>query len=93
MVMKEVEVKQAATKGGVFDSTANRATSAQGSVWMHPRLSVLFCLVNDLEDEPAPTRDQAGPAAPLPPKTAKQLSARRNQERVKSILLLAIPDE
>ncbi|GJY31078.1 hypothetical protein Tco_0414573 [Tanacetum coccineum] len=46
MVMKEVEVKQAATKGGVFDSTANRATSAQGSVWMHPRLSVLFCLVN-----------------------------------------------
>ncbi|GJR78724.1 ribonuclease H-like domain-containing protein [Tanacetum coccineum] len=27
------------------------------------------------------------------PKTAKQLAARRNQERIKSILLLAIPDE
>ncbi|GJX43139.1 putative reverse transcriptase domain-containing protein, partial [Tanacetum coccineum] len=31
--------------------------------------------------------------APLAPKTAKQLAAKRNQERVKSILLLAIPDE
>ncbi|GJR59506.1 ribonuclease H-like domain-containing protein [Tanacetum coccineum] len=31
--------------------------------------------------------------APPAPKTAKQLAARRNQERVKSILLLAIPDE
>ncbi|GJW52203.1 hypothetical protein Tco_0093554 [Tanacetum coccineum] len=30
---------------------------------------------------------------PLAPKTVKQLAARRNQERVKSILLLAIPDE
>ncbi|GJW58714.1 hypothetical protein Tco_0105445 [Tanacetum coccineum] len=29
----------------------------------------------------------------LTPKTAKQLAAKRNQERVKSILLLAIPDE
>ncbi|GKC30432.1 ribonuclease H-like domain-containing protein [Tanacetum coccineum] len=29
----------------------------------------------------------------LLPKTAKQLTAKRNQERVKSILLLAIPDE
>ncbi|GJR83854.1 putative ribonuclease H-like domain-containing protein [Tanacetum coccineum] len=47
----------------------------------------------DLEEEPAPTGDQSGPSAPLAPKTAKQLAARRNQERVKSILLLAIPDE
>ncbi|GJX20691.1 hypothetical protein Tco_0223368 [Tanacetum coccineum] len=31
--------------------------------------------------------------APPAPKTAKQLAARRNQERVKSILLLAIPNE
>ncbi|GJY75308.1 hypothetical protein Tco_0480424 [Tanacetum coccineum] len=44
----------------------------------------------NLEEEPAPTGDQSGPSAP---KTAKQLTARRNQERVKSILLLAIPDE
>ncbi|GJU22681.1 hypothetical protein Tco_1156023 [Tanacetum coccineum] len=38
----------------------------------------------------APTRETS---APLAPKTAKQLAAKRNQERVKSILLLAIPDE
>ncbi|GKD78284.1 hypothetical protein Tco_1340905, partial [Tanacetum coccineum] len=31
--------------------------------------------------------------SPLVPKTVKQLAAKRNQERVKSILLLAIPDE
>ncbi|GJS93218.1 hypothetical protein Tco_0800186 [Tanacetum coccineum] len=44
----------------------------------------------DLEEEPAPT----GETSALPaPKTAKQLAAKRNQERVKSILLLAIPDE
>ncbi|GKB97401.1 ribonuclease H-like domain-containing protein [Tanacetum coccineum] len=45
----------------------------------------------DLEEEHAPTN---GETSALPaPKTAKQLAARRNQERVKSILLLAIPDE
>ncbi|GJZ70272.1 putative ribonuclease H-like domain-containing protein, partial [Tanacetum coccineum] len=47
----------------------------------------------DLEEEPAPTGDQSGSSAPPTPKTAKQLAARRNQERVKSILLFAIPDE
>ncbi|GKE43901.1 hypothetical protein Tco_1471185 [Tanacetum coccineum] len=47
----------------------------------------------DLEEEPAPTRDQFGPSATLVPKTAKQLATKRNQERVKSILFLAIPDE
>ncbi|GJW06587.1 ribonuclease H-like domain-containing protein [Tanacetum coccineum] len=44
----------------------------------------------DLEEEVAPTGEQSSPPAP---KTAKQLTVRRNQERVKSILLLAIPDE
>ncbi|GJV67116.1 ribonuclease H-like domain-containing protein [Tanacetum coccineum] len=44
----------------------------------------------DLEEEPAPTEETYAPPAP---KTAKQLAAKRNQERVKSILLLAIPDE
>ncbi|GJR42193.1 ribonuclease H-like domain-containing protein [Tanacetum coccineum] len=44
----------------------------------------------DLEEEPAPTGETS---APLAPKTAKQLAARRNHERVKSILLLAIPEE
>ncbi|GJT89728.1 hypothetical protein Tco_1078573 [Tanacetum coccineum] len=44
----------------------------------------------DLEEEPAPTGETS---TPLAPKTAKQLAIKRNQERVKSILLLAIPDE
>ncbi|GKC53781.1 hypothetical protein Tco_1076526, partial [Tanacetum coccineum] len=44
----------------------------------------------DLEKEHAPTGETSAPPAP---KTAKQLVAKRNQERVKSILLLAIPDE
>ncbi|GJY32492.1 ribonuclease H-like domain-containing protein, partial [Tanacetum coccineum] len=47
----------------------------------------------DLQEEPAPTGDQSGPSAPPVPETAKQLAAKRNQKRVKSILLLAIPDE
>ncbi|GKC53871.1 ribonuclease H-like domain-containing protein, partial [Tanacetum coccineum] len=45
----------------------------------------------DLEEEPAPTTGET--STPPASKTAKQLAARRNQERVKSILLLAIPDE
>ncbi|GJU32549.1 hypothetical protein Tco_1176138 [Tanacetum coccineum] len=45
------------------------------------------------KEEPVPTGDQSGPSAPPAPKTAKQLAAKRNQERVKSILLLAIPEE
>ncbi|GJW18888.1 hypothetical protein Tco_0026324 [Tanacetum coccineum] len=44
----------------------------------------------DLQEEASPAGEQFGPPAP---KTAKQLTAKRNQERVKSILLLAIPDE
>ncbi|GJV55899.1 hypothetical protein Tco_1456904 [Tanacetum coccineum] len=45
---------------------------------------------HNLEEESAPTGETS---APLAPKTAKQLAAKRNQERVKSILLLAIHDE
>ncbi|GKB48922.1 hypothetical protein Tco_0899675 [Tanacetum coccineum] len=41
----------------------------------------------DLEEEPVPTGETSAPPAP------KKLAARRNQERVKSILLLAIPNE
>ncbi|GJZ35154.1 ribonuclease H-like domain-containing protein [Tanacetum coccineum] len=44
----------------------------------------------DLEDEATPSGEQS---SPLVPKTAKQLAGKRNQERIKSILLLAIPDE
>ncbi|GJR19570.1 reverse transcriptase domain-containing protein, partial [Tanacetum coccineum] len=44
----------------------------------------------DLKDEATPSGEQSSPPVP---KTAKQLAARRNQERIKSILLLAIPDE
>ncbi|GKG34302.1 hypothetical protein Tco_0436998, partial [Tanacetum coccineum] len=47
----------------------------------------------DLQEEPAPTGNQSGPSAHSVPKTAKQLATKRNQERVKSILLLAIHDE
>ncbi|GJV28553.1 hypothetical protein Tco_1385001 [Tanacetum coccineum] len=47
----------------------------------------------DLEEEPALIGDQSGPSTPPASKTTKQLAARRNQERVKSILLLAILDE
>ncbi|GJR15921.1 ribonuclease H-like domain-containing protein [Tanacetum coccineum] len=43
-----------------------------------------------LQEEVAPAGEKSGPPAP---ETAKQLTAKRNQERVKSILLLAIPDE
>ncbi|GJX75170.1 putative ribonuclease H-like domain-containing protein [Tanacetum coccineum] len=45
---------------------------------------------SDLQEEPTPVGEQSSPPTP---KTAKQLTAKRNQERVKSILLLAIPDE
>ncbi|GJS55058.1 hypothetical protein Tco_0628420 [Tanacetum coccineum] len=44
----------------------------------------------NLQDEAAPVGEQPGPPAP---RAAKQLTAKRNQERVKSILLLAIPDK
>ncbi|GKD80454.1 hypothetical protein Tco_1347293 [Tanacetum coccineum] len=46
--------------------------------------------LGNLEEEPAPTGETSASPAP---KTAKQLAAKRDQERVKSILLLAIPDE
>ncbi|GKB51475.1 ribonuclease H-like domain-containing protein [Tanacetum coccineum] len=41
----------------------------------------------DLEDEATPSGEQSSPPVP---KTAKQLAARKNQERIKIILLLAI---
>ncbi|GKF79265.1 hypothetical protein Tco_0234833 [Tanacetum coccineum] len=44
----------------------------------------------DLQEEATPAGDQPGPPAP---KTAQQLTVKMNQERVKSILLLAITDE
>ncbi|GJU83405.1 hypothetical protein Tco_1285770 [Tanacetum coccineum] len=60
----------------------------------HTNHNLWDIIVNgDLQEEPAPTGDQSSPSAPPVPKTTKQLAAKRNQERVKSILLLAIPDE
>ncbi|GJR73754.1 hypothetical protein Tco_0086119 [Tanacetum coccineum] len=55
-------------------------------------LGIMYTRLNsvNLQEEPAPAGEQSGPLAP---KTAKQLTAKRNHERVKSILLLAIPDE
>ncbi|GKE79267.1 hypothetical protein Tco_1545387 [Tanacetum coccineum] len=41
----------------------------------------------DLEDEDTPSGEQSSPSVP---KTVKQLAARRNQEKIKSILFLAI---
>ncbi|GJR43124.1 hypothetical protein Tco_1311227 [Tanacetum coccineum] len=52
-------------------------------------MKLLFALLHSSK-EPAPTGETSAPPAP---KTAKQLAAKRNPERVKSILLLAIPDE
>ncbi|GJS23000.1 hypothetical protein Tco_0451632 [Tanacetum coccineum] len=58
----------------------------------HTDHNLWYVIVNgDLKEEPAPTTGET--SAPFAPKTAKQLAARRNQERVKSILLLAILDE
>ncbi|GJZ63522.1 hypothetical protein Tco_0619943 [Tanacetum coccineum] len=58
----------------------------------HTNHNLWDVIVNgDLEKDPAPTTGET--SSPPAPKTAKQLAARRNQERVKSILLLAIPDE
>ncbi|GKC41932.1 hypothetical protein Tco_1059654 [Tanacetum coccineum] len=57
----------------------------------HPDHNLWDVIVNgDLEEKSTPTGEIF---APLAPKTTKQLAAKRNQERVKSILLLAIPDE
>ncbi|GKD24377.1 hypothetical protein Tco_1230591, partial [Tanacetum coccineum] len=58
----------------------------------HTNHNLWDVIVNgDLEEEHAPTTGET--STPPAPKIAKQLAARRNQERVKSILLLAIPDE
>ncbi|GJX81292.1 hypothetical protein Tco_0330773 [Tanacetum coccineum] len=60
-------------------------------VTLHTDHNLWDVIVNgDLEEEPTPTGETSAPPAP---KTAKQLAAKRNQERVKSILLLVIPDE
>ncbi|GJR35886.1 ribonuclease H-like domain-containing protein [Tanacetum coccineum] len=68
---------------GVTTGTLVRYETSCGRGW--------DIIVNgDLEDEATPSGEQSSPPVP---KTAKQLAARRNQERIKSILLLAIPDE
>ncbi|GJX73026.1 ribonuclease H-like domain-containing protein [Tanacetum coccineum] len=69
-------------------------TTIRCSAYRVVKLRVEDIIVNgDLQEEPAPKGDQSSPSAPPAPKTTKQLAAKRNQERVKSILLLAIPDE
>ncbi|GJW47499.1 putative ribonuclease H-like domain-containing protein [Tanacetum coccineum] len=67
------------------------------SCWKEHSRGVLKVLVHVPMIPPEPkgstqqsTRETSAPPAP---KIAKQLAAKRNQERVKSILLLAIPDE
>ncbi|GJS21053.1 hypothetical protein Tco_0449685 [Tanacetum coccineum] len=57
----------------------------------HTDHNLWYVIVNrDLEEKVVSLGEQSAPPAP---KTAKQLAAKKNQERVKSILLLAIPDE
>ncbi|GJU48465.1 hypothetical protein Tco_1218020 [Tanacetum coccineum] len=73
-------------------ASSSRSKSLEFLKVSTPNHNLWDVIVNeDLEEEPAPTTRET--FAPPAPKTAKQLAARRNQERVKSILLLAIPDE
>ncbi|GKC87535.1 ribonuclease H-like domain-containing protein [Tanacetum coccineum] len=44
---------------------------------LNKKNSIDVIVNGDLEEEPAPTRDQSGPSAPPVPKTAKQLAAKR----------------
>ncbi|GJU46622.1 hypothetical protein Tco_1203888 [Tanacetum coccineum] len=81
-----------------FDRFANKKSgrpsgSLPSNTQTNPKDHNLWDIIvnGDLEEEPAPT---TGETSALPTsKTSKQLAARRNQERVKSILLLAILDE
>ncbi|GJZ97790.1 hypothetical protein Tco_0670243 [Tanacetum coccineum] len=79
--------------------TKDKAWKGEYDIWsMSMRQYICYTYHNlwdvivngDLEEETAPTEETS---ASLALKTAKQLAAKRNQERVKSILLLAIPDE
>ncbi|GJS42151.1 ribonuclease H-like domain-containing protein [Tanacetum coccineum] len=77
--------------GVQIDEHAVAIASAQknkGSLKDHNLWDII--VDGDLQEEAAPAGEQSGPPTP---KTAKQLTAKKNQERVKSILLLAIPDE
>ncbi|GJW79687.1 hypothetical protein Tco_0143662 [Tanacetum coccineum] len=68
-------------------STYNTYSSSTESSYLAKVL--LSSLSEFFFQEAAPAGEQSGPPVP---KTAKQLT-KRNQERVKSILLLAIPNE
>ncbi|GJX06660.1 hypothetical protein Tco_0194592 [Tanacetum coccineum] len=87
---KEVRILQKSRKNGQNRINTNTGTDKEFTrAGNHNLWDVI--INGDLEEEPAPTTGET--SAPPAPKTAKQLAARRNQERVKSILLLAIPDE
>ncbi|GJR69387.1 hypothetical protein Tco_0015452 [Tanacetum coccineum] len=74
-------------KKGEYDICSMRMTQ----YICHTDHNLWDIIVNgDLEDGATPSGEQSSPHVP---KTTKQLAARRNQERIKSILLLAIPDE
>ncbi|GJW62979.1 hypothetical protein Tco_0114863 [Tanacetum coccineum] len=85
-------------KYSILNSVSNIVSSASTHVSTGRRVSIVstdhnlwdIIVDGDLQEEAAPAGEQSSPPAP---KTAKQLTAKRNQERVKSILLLAIPDE
>ncbi|GKC27594.1 retrovirus-related pol polyprotein from transposon TNT 1-94 [Tanacetum coccineum] len=90
-VLDDEELLFLADECDAFDSDVDDEPNAQFKCFIIVALE-LSKGANSLqaEEEPAPSGETSAPPAP---KTAKQLAARRNQERVKSILLLAIPDE
>ncbi|GKD02675.1 hypothetical protein Tco_1177649 [Tanacetum coccineum] len=92
--------RQNISKTAVLANTARQVNVAHSKTILNAARPMLYLpktvhstdiIVNgDLEDEATPSGEQSSPPVP---KIIKQLAARRNQERIKSILLLAIPIE
>ncbi|GKG12365.1 hypothetical protein Tco_0346602 [Tanacetum coccineum] len=63
-----------------------------GEIYLtHTDYALWVVIVNG--DAPGFASASAGTESPIPPKTAKQNLARKNELKAKSALLLAIPDE
>ncbi|GJT26384.1 hypothetical protein Tco_0906659 [Tanacetum coccineum] len=73
----------------VFDSPITRMRMEQ--YLTHTDYALWEVIVNG--DAPANASASAGTEGPIPPKTAKQKLARKNELKAKSTLLLAIPNE
>ncbi|GJZ66937.1 hypothetical protein Tco_0630177 [Tanacetum coccineum] len=96
-VLKEGQNVDLKSKDNVSDSCAQfkrlqdilRVTAAQ--YLTHTDYALWEVIVNG--DAPAIASASAGTEGPIPPKTAEQKLARKNELKAKSTLLLAIPDE